>query len=53
MIYYELKIESANETIEITEENTIYFAEIFLDTLNKCWRVCRLREILSLQLTRA
>jgi len=34
MIYYELKIESANETIEIMEENTIYFAEVFLDTLN-------------------
>ncbi|MBR2773365.1 MAG: hypothetical protein IKD73_00035 [Selenomonadaceae bacterium] len=34
MIYYELKIESGDDVIEITEENTIYFAEVFLDTIN-------------------
>ena len=34
MIYYELKIESGDNTIEINEENTIYFAEVILDTLN-------------------
>ena len=32
MLYYELKIESSSETIEITEEHMIYFAEVFLDT---------------------
>ena len=34
MIYYELKIESSEETIEITEKNMIYFADVSLDTLN-------------------
>ena len=34
MIYYELKIESGDNVIEITEESTIYFAEVFLDTIN-------------------
>lgn len=34
MIYYELKVESGDNVIEITEENTIYFAEVFLDTIN-------------------
>ena len=27
-------LKSSSETIEITEENTIYFAEVWLDTLN-------------------
>lgn len=35
MIYYELRIECGDDVIEITEENTIYFAEVFLHTLNK------------------
>ncbi len=34
MIYYELKIESSEETIEINEPNMINFADISLDTLN-------------------
>ncbi len=34
MIYYELRIESGDNVIEITEESTIYFAEVFLDTIN-------------------
>ena len=34
MIFYELKIESGDNVIEITEESTIYFAEVFLDTIN-------------------
>ena len=34
MISYELKVESGDEVIEITEEGTIYFAEVFLDTIN-------------------
>ena len=35
MIYYELKIESSEETIEIKEENTIYYAAVILDTINE------------------
>ena len=34
MISYELKVESGDEAIEITAEGTIYFAEVFLDTIN-------------------
>lgn len=34
MIYYELKIESSEETIELTELNMINFADISLDTMN-------------------
>ena len=34
MIFYELKIESGDNVIEITEESTIYSAEVFLDTIN-------------------
>ncbi|MBD3879630.1 MAG: hypothetical protein SR1Q5_08100 [Quinella sp. 1Q5] len=34
MIYYELKIESGDNVIEIKEDSTIYFAEVFLDTIN-------------------
>ncbi|MBQ4495683.1 MAG: hypothetical protein II968_07925 [Selenomonadaceae bacterium] len=34
MISYELKVESGDEVIEITAEGTIYFAEVFLDTIN-------------------
>ena len=33
MIYYELKIESDGESIEITEPNMIYFAQVSFDTL--------------------
>ena len=32
MIYYELKIESSSETIEINEDNAIDYAEVVLDT---------------------
>lgn len=32
MIYYELKIESDGEAIEITEPNMIFFAEVSFDT---------------------
>lgn len=35
MIYYELKIESSDGTIEIKENNTIYFAEVALNTINE------------------
>ena len=34
MIYYELKIESDDDTIEITEPNKIYAAKVSLQTVN-------------------
>lgn len=35
MIYYELKIESGDNVIEIAEAHTIYFAKVFLDTTSE------------------
>lgn len=34
MIYYELKVEAGDNVIEIKEENTIYFADVSIDTIN-------------------
>ena len=34
MIYYELKIESDEDTIEITKESMIFFAQVSFDTIN-------------------
>ena len=35
MIYYELKVESGDNVIEIAEAHTIYFAKVFLETTSE------------------